>query len=143
MAKEKQPDTWGNVKASKYNQKGLERQRKKRMQELNTQNGVLGEQVKNLQNQKLDLEDTIVHLIESRKDVEEDLLVARAEVVNLKRSLRKIEKANPKVEPQVLLEFPLTSEGIAGIDKRIDPDDLVWENTDLETIDIEDSPEES
>ena len=38
VAKEKKEDTWDNVKATKYNQRTLKRQRKKRMQELNTKN---------------------------------------------------------------------------------------------------------
>ncbi len=53
MAKDKPKDTWGNVKGSKFNQRSLERSRKKRMQSLNEENGAYKEQIVTLQNQKL------------------------------------------------------------------------------------------
>lgn len=104
MAKEKPADTWGNQKASKFNQRSLERQRKKRMQELNDQNGSLREQVKDLQNQSLDLEDTIKVLIEDNQRLRDELTIARGKL--LERAKDNVEEEQED-EPEDLDETTL------------------------------------
>ena len=112
MAKEKQPDTWGNQRASKFNQRALERQRKKRMQFLNDENARLAELVKTYQNEKLDLEDAIVHLISAKGELQDELTIEHAEVLTLRRELKAAHKvldeqitAVEDEEPQKLLEY--------------------------------------
>lgn len=96
MAKSMPEDTFGNTRGSKFQQKALERARKKRMAELNEQNGELREQNAQLIAEKMDLEDVVGQLLDAKKGLEEDLAIAHGKILEFekkgKKSVRKTVK---------------------------------------------------